>query len=1015
VNIPIELIDQIERGNCVLFIGWADSKRGFDESYKLTEQVIAQRLAERVHYPNFEGMLYEVAEYFEVKQGRHALLQYVCDIIEEYANYPPDYYESLVELPFNIIVSTRLDNTLKRTLRKKGRRFVSVVGDEEISFIDDDKLLVVKLHGDVDNKSSIVLTREDYIVFFDKFPNISHLIKYYFSTKTLLFLGYDLNDPHFLQLYSHTNQRTRYQRRSYFVKQNPSDYEVRLWQSRNLTILNTSANDFLNELSDNVSIELIPPKDIITKSVVPRKQLHIPKSPYKFLSSYDEQDVDIFFGRDKDTSRILQKLLSSKLMILYGKSGFGKTSLLNAGITPKLIFGGYLPVYARCASDPLESIKLNIIDRLQQLNGTAQTINYLRGVVTHSLSDFIRELNVVDKRSLVVFIDQFEEFFISLGSSTRKQFEQEIAECIESPYIDATFLLSLREDFLAELDELRRLRNIFANRYRLKALPKSSAKSAILRPAEKFEITFDNGLVDQIIQELLEKEQVDPAQLQIVCDSLYNSLPDKERHISHILYNNLGGVKKILADYVDDILDSFGTKKKLIARQLLRSMVTSLFTKTTLTYTDAILETSNIPDWNAQDTDSLLTDLVQVRLIRRIANTEEESYELTHEHLINKIREWIDLEMLKVKEAQDLLRQEYNNWRRHKMPMGKSALRIIDAQRDKLALNKKVTAFILAAAINYDFEITYWLKRNHENQQATEQLVWLLDNGTPNTQRLAGIAIGHLSNKLTLLSKIYEVYESVANPNTIHRIREMQSLGFCFGEGFFEKTYQVVEQRFTKNMVFVEAGDFLMGTSEEEVDELVHTYDIPPTFFEGQYPVKTVRVEDFYIDRFLVTNTEFKEFKPSHTFPEGHEDHPATHVSWYEAQEYAEWIGKTLPTEEEWEKAARGINGRRFPWGEEWDPTKCNTRLSGYGGTTPVNQFPSGKSLYGCYDLSGNVWEWTSTWLNAERKQKILKGGSWSKYGILPWCWYRFNYEPDSGYSNVGFRCIQRKKRDKKS
>ena len=58
--------------------------------------------------------------------------------------------------------------------------------------------------------------------------------------------------------------------------------------------------------------------------------------------------------------------------------------------------------------------------------------------------------------------------------------------------------------------------------------------------------------------------------------------------------------------------------------------------------------------------------------------------------------------------------------------------------------------------------------------------------------------------------------------------------------------------------------------------------------------------------------------------------------------------------------------------------------------------------------MSGNVWEWTSTWLNEEKKQKVLKGSSWSKYGILPWCWYRFNYEPDSGYINVGFRCIRR-------
>jgi len=1015
MKIPIELIEQIERGNCVLFLGWEDSETDTTTGMQALNEIgLARHLAERTHYTEPLGSLYEVAEFFEIERGRHALIQFICDVIEEHGSHCPDYYQAALRLPFNIIVTTSLDNSLERALRNQGRKFVKIVRDEEVSFIDDEKLLVVKLYGDVDNKTSLVLTREDHVAFFDQLPSISDLLKYYFSTKTLLFLGYNLNDPHFLQFYAYANQRTKgYQRRAYAVKQNSTQHEVRLWGSRNLGLLDVSPDDFLAELSRNIGdLSYLPPKDpIVTAGGELALARGVHRSPYKFLSSFEEQDVDIFFGREHDIIGATRTLLSSKLTILYGKSGFGKTSLIRAGIIPRLIHSGYLPIYARCAADPLVSIKTNIIDRILSLSKASlasSKIKKLRNAAARSLPDFIRELRDVEERSLVVLIDQFEEFFISLGEATREQFEQELAECIDSPYIGATFVLSLREDFLAELHELAAVRNVYESRYRLKALSSEQASQAITKPAEKFGITYEKGLVSLIIQQLAERGQVDPAQLQIVCDRLYSNLPEHTKQIGLGLYEELGGVKQILADYVDTILDGFGPKRRSVAQRLLRGMVTSLFTKTMLAYTDAILETANIPDWKESDTRGLLNDLIQARLIRRISDIEEESYELTHEYLINKIREWIDLEMLKVKEAQDLLRQEYNNWQRHRIPMSISALRIVDAQRERLVLNNKLNAFILAAAVTYDSEFDYWVARNEENQQAIELLIWLLKEGEPNARRLAGIAIGRLANEQATIDETYRVYESVANPNTVKRIEELRAQGLYFAEGFLGNVRQIVEHRFTKNMVLVDAGEFLMGTPQEEVEAIIRANDVPPSFFEGQYPQKKVYVDAFYMDTYLVTNAEFQEFRPAHTFPSGHEDHPATNISYYEAEEYARWISKELPTEEEWEKAARGTDGRKFPWGDEWEPQRCNTRLSGYGGTTPVDRFTSGISPYGCYDMAGNVWKWTSTWLNSEKKQKVLKGGSWSKYGILPWCAYRFNYEAESGYSNVGFMCVKR-------
>ena len=131
-------------------------------------------------------------------------------------------------------------------------------------------------------------------------------------------------------------------------------------------------------------------------------------------------------------------------------------------------------------------------------------------------------------------------------------------------------------------------------------------------------------------------------------------------------------------------------------------------------------------------------------------------------------------------------------------------------------------------------------------------------------------------------------------------------------------------------MVFVPAGEFLFGPDLEKV-----------------------AVVAFYIDRFPVTNAEYKVFveatrheHPAHwrrgTWPEGKADHPVVQVTWESAAAYAVWAGKRLPTEQEWEKAARGVDGRRWPWGNAFDPRRCNTSSDG---TTPVGRYsPAGDS-----------------------------------------------------------------------
>ena len=113
-----------------------------------------------------------------------------------------------------------------------------------------------------------------------------------------------------------------------------------------------------------------------------------------------------------------------------------------------------------------------------------------------------------------------------------------------------------------------------------------------------------------------------------------------------------------------------------------------------------------------------------------------------------------------------------------------------------------------------------------------------------------------------------------------------------------------------------------------------------------------------------------------------------TWVSCEDAEAYAAWAGPArrlglperscrLPAFEEWERAARGSDGRLFPWGSEIDKPRCNTSELGAGGTTPVGAFPEGVSPFGCYDMVGNVWEWTSTWYDDEQHFRVVRGGAW--------------------------------------
>jgi len=223
------------------------------------------------------------------------------------------------------------------------------------------------------------------------------------------------------------------------------------------------------------------------------------------------------------------------------------------------------------------------------------------------------------------------------------------------------------------------------------------------------------------------------------------------------------------------------------------------------------------------------------------------------------------------------------------------------------------------------------------------------------------------------------------------------------------------------SMVRIPAGAFTMGSDMGESDEA---------------PSHRVYLDAFYIDKYEVTNAQYKEFidatgrrAPDNwgwgLYPPGRENKPVSCVSWIDADAYCRWAGRRLPTEAEWEKAARGEDGRIYPWGEDIDSTRCNYRydlLLSLDDSAPVGSYPAGVSVYGAHDMIGNIWEWVADWYDPRyyrespsrnpvgpRKGRFrgFRGGGWTCTPYYLRTSFRTRATPEHNCQYMGFRCAR--------
>jgi formylglycine-generating enzyme required for sulfatase activity len=245
------------------------------------------------------------------------------------------------------------------------------------------------------------------------------------------------------------------------------------------------------------------------------------------------------------------------------------------------------------------------------------------------------------------------------------------------------------------------------------------------------------------------------------------------------------------------------------------------------------------------------------------------------------------------------------------------------------------------------------------------------------------------------------------------------------------------------HMVWVPEGEFIMGSTEEQIAALLIKYPASSeSLFDTEKPQHKVYLDGYWMYKYEVTVAQYRKFckATKKEMPQAPDwgwidTHPMVNVDWLEAADYAKWAGVALPTEAQWEKAARGTDGRTYPWGNDWDATKC---ANGVGieqkSTQPIGSYPLGVSPYGCMDMAGNVLELCSDWYDSNYYKKaptknptgpsgavafevfgenfkgarVLRGGSWlSGNFVLFRCADRHYNVPPSRGSYLGFRCAR--------
>ncbi|MDD9948861.1 MAG: winged helix-turn-helix domain-containing protein [candidate division Zixibacteria bacterium] len=428
-----------------------------------------------------------------------------------------------------------------------------------------------------------------------------------------------------------------------------------------------------------------------------------PTRPYKFLDYYTENDQGLFFGREEEIENICSRILARRSFLLYGRSGVGKSSILRAGVIPRLQDQGHRTCIIRSFTDPLQHMR-RMVRRIVTDNGAGGFDP--DGV---SLQELLRRNWSGPASRIVVMLDQFEEFFLLLDEPGREAFVDELAVIMEDDALPLQFVFVMREDMLAEMSRIKpAVPEIFHHEYRLSRLTSEQAAQAITGPAWRVGCRYEDALVDHLLEDLSDEDSVDPPHLQIVCDTLYDQRNTKNL-ITESAYDQLGGASQILADYLARVLRRFSAADLSVVQQVLLALISA--EERLIVVREAELA-SRIQAGDRYDADALgtlLGELVDARIIRRRNQEGEGWLELAHECMIPEVSRWLTGSVYEAKQARSLLERSVENYRTYQLIMDRESLDLLAPYLEEIGVTGDEAYLLCISLLNRDRPVPSWL------------------------------------------------------------------------------------------------------------------------------------------------------------------------------------------------------------------------------------------------------------------------------------------------------------------
>jgi|GEM_PF-4098384 len=359
-----------------------------------------------------------------------------------------------------------------------------------------------------------------------------------------------------------------------------------------------------------------------------------PIRPYKYFAFFEESDSDIFFGRRAEIEILLADIVTTRLVVLFARSGTGKSSLINAGIRPRLRDRDYKTLIARLDTDPVAAVAQAASS--QGLPSPPPTLSF---------AELLTGIVKLSKRPLVLFLDQFEEFFLNdITDDTRRSFIADVGQLYRTKDAGVHLVFSMREDYLAELDAFRdEIPAIFEkeSQLRLRLLTEAQARDAIEGPSKVVAVPFDydEGLVERIVADLpREHALIQPVAVQIVCDTLWEEKKSASK-ITHRMYESLLKAKGIIdARVAQDIAAHLDADQILMLESAIDLMHTKDWTKRPVSESELLAKTGASPGaigpfMNALDKSGL------ARIDQRAAHGSDVRFEWVSDYISERSKE----------------------------------------------------------------------------------------------------------------------------------------------------------------------------------------------------------------------------------------------------------------------------------------------------------------------------------------------------------------------------------------